>query len=124
MNILDTIIEHKMTENEERKKKIRLADLEKDPAFSSPALSLKRFLLDPQKTGIIAEFKRQSPSKGIINDKADVITITNAYTKFGASGLSVLTDQKFFGGCTEDLIKARANQVPILRKDFMVDEYQ
>jgi indole-3-glycerol phosphate synthase len=80
--------------------------------------------LDDSKTGIIAEFKRKSPSKGIINDKADVIEVTEAYTKNGASCLSVLTDENFFGGTTADLKKARINNIPILRKDFIVDEYQ
>ncbi|MEG9512172.1 indole-3-glycerol phosphate synthase TrpC, partial [Saccharopolyspora indica] len=74
-------------------------------------------------TGIIAEFKRKSPSKGIINDQADVLAVTSAYAT-AASGLSVLTDTAFFGGTTADLETARVNQVPILRKDFMIDEYQ
>ena len=81
-------------------------------------------MLDETKTGIIAEFKRKSPSKGIINDKAGVEEVTKAYTSFGASCLSVLTDEHFFGGSTQDLISARVNQVPILRKDFIIDEYQ
>ena len=87
-------------------------------------LSLRQFLLDDSKTGIIAEFKRKSPSKGIINGNADVIKITNTYSTFGASGLSVLTDENFFGGSKDDLIKARINNTPILRKDFMIDAYQ
>jgi indole-3-glycerol phosphate synthase len=124
MNILDTIIEHKVDEIAERKAKVSISDLEKTAFFSRKTLSLKKFLCDENKTGIIAEFKRKSPSKGIINDKADVVTITNAYTKFGASGLSVLTDEQFFGGTTSDLINARVNEIPILRKDFMIDEYQ
>jgi indole-3-glycerol phosphate synthase len=124
MNILDKIIEHKVDEVAARKKKVSVGDLEKTAGFSRKTLSLKQFLNDESKTGIIAEFKRKSPSKGIINDKVDVVTITNAYTKYGASGLSVLTDEEFFGGTTNDLVKARVNEVPILRKDFMIDEYQ
>ncbi|MEI9933694.1 MAG: indole-3-glycerol phosphate synthase TrpC [Ferruginibacter sp.] len=124
MNILDTIIEHKVDEVEERKRKVNLDALKKSNHFSRPTFSLKQFLLDENKTGIIAEFKRKSPSKGIINDKSDVLDITNAYTKHGASGLSVLTDEHFFGGTTDDIIKARVNNIPILRKDFMIDEYQ
>ncbi len=92
--------------------------------FGRPVLSLAQFLLDDTKTGIIAEFKRKSPSKGIINGAADVVEVTSAYAWHGASGLSVLTDEQFFGGSTADLIRARVNQVPILRKDFMIDEYQ
>jgi len=85
---------------------------------------LREFLLDPRKTGIIAEFKRRSPSKGPINENADVVDVTQEYVRGGASGLSVLTDERFFGGSIEDMDKARQNSVPILRKDFMIDEYQ
>jgi indole-3-glycerol phosphate synthase len=124
MNILETIVEFKKSEVENRKSKVRITDLEKRELFLQPALSLKDFLLDKSKTGIIAEFKRKSPSKGIINNKADVIEVTKGYTDNGASCLSVLTDEKFFGGSDEDLIKARINNIPILRKDFIIDEYQ
>jgi indole-3-glycerol phosphate synthase len=124
MNILDKIIEHKHTEVAERKKQTPVSELEQQAFFNRPVLSLAQFLLDDTKTGIIAEFKRKSPSKGIINGAADVVEVTSAYARFGASGLSVLTDEQFFGGSTADLIRARVNQVPILRKDFMIDEYQ
>ncbi|NII25803.1 indole-3-glycerol phosphate synthase TrpC [Pseudoflavitalea sp. X16] len=124
MNILDKIIAHKKIEVAERKAATSIADLEKSPAFSRPVLSLKQFLLDDSKTGIIAEFKRKSPSKGIINGDADVVAVTTAYAQHGASGLSVLTDTTFFGGSTEDLVKARVNNIPILRKEFIIDEYQ
>ena len=98
--------------------------LRKMPGFNRKAFSLKQFLLDESKTGIIAEFKRQSPSKGIINDTADVTEVTKAYTENGASCLSVLTDTQFFGGTNEDVLKARVNNIPILRKEFIIDEYQ
>jgi indole-3-glycerol phosphate synthase len=124
VNILDTIIAHKKKEVAERKERMSVAALEKQPLFARPVLSLRQFLLDESKTGIIAEFKRKSPSKGIINGNADVVAVTSAYANHGASGLSVLTDEMFFGGTTDDLVKARINQVPILRKDFIVDEYQ
>jgi len=124
MNILDTIIEHKKKEVAERKERVPVQELEKQPFFSRKTLSLKQFLLDDTRTGIIAEFKRRSPSKGIINANADVVAVTSAYAKYGASGLSVLTDEQFFGGSTADLIKARVNEIPILRKDFVIDEYQ
>lgn len=124
MNILDKIIAHKRIEVAERKALTSIADLEKSPAFARPVLSLKQFLLDDSKTGIIAEFKRKSPSKGIINGEADVVAVTTAYAQNGASGLSVLTDTDFFGGSTEDLVKARVNNIPILRKEFIIDEYQ
>ena len=124
MNILDKIIAHKRIEVEQRKAVTSMAELEQSPSYGRTVLSLKQFLLDDSKTGIIAEFKRKSPSKGIINGNADVVEVTSAYAKYGASGLSVLTDETFFGGSTEDLIKARVNNIPLLRKDFIVDEYQ
>ncbi len=80
--------------------------------------------MDPHKTGIIAEFKKKSPSKGIINAEASVESVTAAYTKYGASMISVLTDGPSFGGSAEDLKRARFNALPILRKDFILDPYQ
>ncbi|HTL06681.1 MAG TPA: indole-3-glycerol phosphate synthase TrpC [Chitinophagaceae bacterium] len=124
MNILDTIIAHKKNEVEERKRSRPAAMLEKTAFFQRPVLSLKEYLLDEEKTGIIAEFKRRSPSKGIINAQADVLAVTAAYTKYGASCLSVLTDEHFFGGSTADLEAARVQPLPLLRKDFVIDEYQ
>ncbi|WP_153800710.1 indole-3-glycerol phosphate synthase TrpC [Foetidibacter luteolus] len=124
MDILETIVAHKKTEVEAAKAKVSVDELKQRPAFGRPTLSLKQFLVDEKRTGIIAEFKRKSPSKGIINDKATVAEVTGAYEKYGASCLSVLTDEKFFGGSPADLIAARANNIPILRKDFMIDAYQ
>jgi len=124
MNILDKIVAHKRIEVESKKSKVKIEELKDSEFFSRKTLSLRQFLLDESKTGIIAEFKRKSPSKGIINGDADVVKITNAYSTFGASGLSVLTDENFFGGSKEDLLKARVNNTPILRKDFMIDAYQ
>lgn len=124
MNILDKIIEHKKAEVVAAKQIRPEAFLKELPGFSRQTFSLKQFLLDESKTGIIAEFKRQSPSKGIINDTADVVEVTKAYTKSGASCLSVLTDGKFFGGSNDDVQKARVNEIPILRKEFIIDEYQ
>jgi indole-3-glycerol phosphate synthase len=124
MNILDTIIEQKRKEMAARKEQTSVAELEKGKFFASPVLSLKQFVSDPSRTGIIAEFKRKSPSKGIINGTAKVEEVTAAYAKYGASGISVLTDKEFFGGTLDDLLAATINQVPLLRKDFMIDEYQ
>lgn len=124
MNILDKIVEHKKEEVKSQKSKVKIEELIDSQFFSGNTLSLREYLLDESKTGIIAEFKRKSPSKGVINGNADVVKITNAYSTFGASGLSVLTDENFFGGSKEDLIKARVNNTPILRKDFMIDAYQ
>ena len=124
MNILETIIEHKKAEVEERKLLVSETDLRNTDNFNRTCYSLIEKLNQNNTTGIIAEFKRKSPSKGFINEHADVIEITTGYTNAGAVCLSVLTDTDFFGGSTEDLIAARANQIPILRKDFIIDEYQ
>lgn len=124
MNILDKIIEHKKIEVAERKQQKPVSVLEQEPLFGRKVLSLKKYLLDETKTGIIAEFKKKSPSKGVINGDADVVAVTGAYASNGASCLSVLTDEQFFGGSTQDLLNARVNEIPILRKDFIIDEYQ
>ena len=123
-NILDIIIEYKKLEVARAKEITSLATLQQSENFNRQTISMRQFLLDENKTGIIAEFKRKSPSKGIINATATVEAVTAAYTKYGASALSVLTDEKFFGGNVEDLKKARINHIPILRKDFIIDAYQ
>lgn len=124
MNILDRIIQHK----QEQLAGLMFSNPEnslKDGAFFSRKCdSLKASLLRDGATGIIAEFKRKSPSKGFINKGANVSEVTAAYTKYGASGISVLTDEMFFGGSTNDLILARENSIPILRKDFIIKTYQ
>lgn len=125
MTILDRIVERKLKEIQSAKHKTSMIRLEESEMFSRECYSLREFILDQSKTGIIAEFKRASPSKGIINDKADVATVTKGYAHAGASAISVLTDQDFFNGRKRDLVEARkANTIPILRKDFMLDEYQ
>ena len=125
MNILDKIIAHKKEEVEKRKLLCPVKELEKSVYFTTPCVSLKQSLLDESKSGIIAEFKRKSPSKGIINKYASVEQTTAGYVKAGASALSILTDTEFFGGRNEDVtIARRLNSSPILRKDFMIDEYQ
>lgn len=125
MNILDKIVSRKKEEVALAKKMVSIKQLEAASAFNRTPLSFKDFLLDEKRTGIISEFKRRSPSKGLINGTATVETVTMAYNAAGASALSVLTDTDFFGGMADDLITARSvNQIPILRKDFMIDEYQ
>jgi indole-3-glycerol phosphate synthase len=124
-SILDKIVANKLKEVASAKNKTSFTQLEESEFFSRETYSFRDFLLDPSRTGIIAEFKRKSPSKGIINDKVKVATVTNAYAEAGASALSVLTDKQFFMGRKADLIRARqANTIPVLRKDFMIDEYQ
>jgi indole-3-glycerol phosphate synthase len=124
MNILEQIVAQKRKEVEQRKKEVGVAELEKQRFFTRRTYSLKQFIADPNKTGIIAEYKRRSPSKGVINDRDSVESVTRMYAAYGASGISVLTDQMFFGGSLDDLLAARDNDVPLLRKDFMIDEYQ
>jgi indole-3-glycerol phosphate synthase len=123
MNILDKINLHKKNEVAERKIHTPLEKLKQSAYYLRNCHSLKESIIE--KTGIIAEFKRKSPSKGIINDKVSVETVTVGYAAAGASGLSVLTDETFFGGTTQDLLTTRQyNEIPILRKDFIIDSYQ
>lgn len=124
MNILDTIIGYKRTEVAGQKAVAPAASLEKSAYFSRRPFSLKAALGDPGSTGIIAEFKRRSPSKGVINDRVSAADVTRGYTQAGAACLSVLTDRHFFGGGNADLVAARVNEIPILRKEFIIDEYQ
>jgi indole-3-glycerol phosphate synthase len=124
MNILEKIVAHKRTEVARRKEERSVAELEKERFFHRQTLSLKNSLLNEKTTGIIAEYKRRSPSKGIINNQDSVEAVTRAYFGYGASGISILTDHEFFGGSLDDLVSARDNAIPLLRKDFMIDEYQ
>ncbi len=123
MNILEKIVARKKEELKERKAMVAIEALQKMTHFNRTCLSTKAFLADPTRTGIIAEFKRQSPSKGLINGVANVVEVTGAYAQW-ASAVSVLTDMDFFGGRSEDLLAARVHEIPILRKDFMIDPYQ
>lgn len=126
MSILDTIIASKWKEVAEKKQQFSIKELEMKDFFARTCHSLSLSLTQPASTGIIAEFKRKSPSKGVINDRLTVTEVTQSYVKAGAACLSVLTDEPFFGGTYADFNEARlANpHTPILRKDFMVDEYQ
>jgi indole-3-glycerol phosphate synthase len=125
MNILEQIAANKQEELTEIKRRVPLRDLEKSQYFSRTRISLSENILNPAKTGIIAEFKRRSPSAGIINSGARIEEVTIGYSSLGASGLSILTEKKFFGGDLNDLLVARkVNSIPILRKDFIIDEYQ
>lgn len=125
MNILDTIVKRKKEEVAAAKFKVKESTLLNSEMFGRKCFSLSEFIVNPELSGIIAEFKRKSPSKPDINLQADVTKITSGYTKAGASGLSVLTDVDFFGGTDTDLQRARAtNEFPILRKDFVFDPYQ
>jgi indole-3-glycerol phosphate synthase len=123
-NILENIVSYKMQEIEKKKRDLPVGQLEKMPGFVRNVFSMKKFLRDTDRNGIIAEFKRKSPSKGVINDRVAIEEVTAAYTRYGASMISVLTDGPSFGGSSDDLDRARFNPIPILRKDFIVDAYQ
>lgn len=125
MSILDQIIEHKRKEVTERTSLYPVKLLEKSIYYPSPTVSLKKYLLRDDKSGIIAEIKRKSPSKGMINAYVSIERTSIGYMQAGASALSILTDKQFFGGSNDDLTKARKfNFCPILRKEFIIDEYQ
>jgi indole-3-glycerol phosphate synthase len=125
MNILEEIKQHKLREVAERKSLYHVKLLEQSIYFKLPPVSLRKHLGRPDLNGIIAEFKRRSPSKGVINQHSDVAVTCTGYIQAGATALSVLTDEKYFGGSTNDLRVAREmNHCPILQKDFIIDEYQ
>lgn len=124
MTILDKIIASKIIEVASRKATVKISALQKSPAFSRSCLSLKQSLLNSE-SGIISEFKRKSPSLGWIHEDADAVDITSGYAASGASGISILTDLEYFGGSSLDLMAARQFVTcPILRKDFIIDDYQ
>ena len=124
MTILDHIIIDKIKEVELRKKAFPTSYWEQSPMFDRKAISLSQ-RLQASPSGIIAEFKRRSPSRDNINSSLSVHTVAQGYEKAGVCGMSVLTDQKYFGGSLEDLIAARTvTQLPLLRKEFIIDEYQ
>jgi len=124
MNILDRIIADKKNEVALRKSLFPISYWEASPLFDRPLNRLSSRLRSSH-SGIIAEHKRRSPSKQTINTKLSVSEVVQGYDKAGACGLSILTDRKYFGGSLEDLNLARATTtLPLLRKEFIVDEYQ
>ena len=124
MNILDKIVADKRKEVDLKKSIIPRAQLEQSTLFNRNGKSLAK-ALRKSNTGIIAEHKRRSPSKNTINQNTNVGQVAIGYEKAGVCGMSVLTDIKYFGGSLEDLILARASvQMPLLRKEFIIDEYQ
>ena len=123
MNILREIVLNKRKEIHFLKKNRPISEIEKSQYFNKEVISLKKSLIE--KSGIISEFKRKSPSKPNINLDAEVITITRGYELSNSSGISILTDSKYFGGSNEDITSVRSEiNIPILRKDFILDEYQ
>ena len=123
-DILSEIIANKRFEVDLQKQSISLEQLQNSLETTVKQRSLKE-ALKSSSSGIIAEFKRRSPSKGWINRKAQAEDIVPGYANAGASAVSILTDEKFFGGNLKDIKDARPLiDIPILRKDFIVDEYQ
>lgn len=123
-DILDTIIAHKRVEVEKREQTVPVSQLYDVCRDLSPCVGMKESLA-ASPSGIIAEFKRRSPSKGWINEEADVRKVASAYSAHSAAAMSVLTDEAFFGGRLADLECARSEvRLPLLRKDFMISEYQ
>lgn len=123
-DILEEIIAYKRIEVAAQKEAVSIEQLIRLCDFDAPRISMKASLA-ASPTGIIAEFKRRSPSKGWIKQEADASVIPPAYERAGAAALSILTDEKFFGGSLKDIQVARPLvSLPILRKDFIIDEYQ
>jgi indole-3-glycerol phosphate synthase len=125
MTILDTIVEHKRMEVMKRKARKPLDQLKIRPFYNREPLSPMTYFKDTE-PNIIAEFKRRSPSKGVLSETIDPVPCVDAYMKAGAMAASVLTDRDFFGGTFRDLenVKSRVASIPLLRKDFMIDPYQ
>ncbi|WP_347924772.1 indole-3-glycerol phosphate synthase TrpC [Pontimicrobium sp. SW4] len=124
MDILSKIVLDKQKEVALKKEFIPITTLEKIPFFDRKTISLAQKLRNST-SGIIAEFKRRSPSKSIINDTANVDDVAIGYEHAGVCGMSVLTDEIYFGGTLDDLLIAREScNLPILRKDFIIDAYQ
>ncbi len=124
MNILDRIVADKRIEVDLKKSVISARQLEKSVLFGRSGSSLADALRSSS-SGIIAEHKPRSPSKSVINQGLNVSDVVYGYETAGASGVSVLTDGKYFGGSLDDLLLARASvEIPILRKEFIIDEYQ
>ncbi|AEM71176.1 Indole-3-glycerol-phosphate synthase [Allomuricauda ruestringensis DSM 13258] len=124
MNILDKIVADKRQEVDLKKSLITLPQLEASVMMERTSVSLAE-VLRKSNSGIIAEHKRRSPSKSVINQSLSIQDVAKGYTNAGACGISVLTDGKYFGGSLDDLVLARAStNIPILRKEFIIDEYQ
>lgn len=124
MDILEKIAASKREEVQEKKKILPIDFLEQLPHYNRKCYSLKA-RLEKDEAGVIAEFKRRSPSLPELNLIAEVEEVTKGYETAGASGISVLTDEIYFGGSLDDLVLAREIiAIPILRKDFIIDPYQ
>jgi indole-3-glycerol phosphate synthase len=124
MKILDNIISDKKIEIETLSKIVSISDLEKQKDFTKQCKSLKESI-KKSKSGIICEFKRKSPSNEKINYKSNISEVINGYEKAGAVGVSILTNKKYFDGSISDINEVKNNvDIPVLRKEFIISEYQ
>ncbi|MFT5847589.1 MAG: indole-3-glycerol phosphate synthase [Psychroserpens sp.] len=124
MDILTRIVNDKRLEVNLRKQLIPIKQLEQSILFERETISLAKKLKEST-TGIIAEHKRRSPSKQVINHDLNIFDVAQGYESAGVCGMSVLTDGKYFGGSLDDLLTARAScDMPLLRKEFIIDAYQ
>ncbi len=123
--ILDTIIANKKEELSETKRQVPFLDVKSMASHAEPARGFSKSLTGPGDIRLIAEVKKASPSKGVIRDEFDPVTIAKIYEESGASSLSVLTESRFFQGNLAYLgLIRKAVKLPLLRKDFIIDEYQ
>ncbi len=125
MNFLETIVEHKRSEVAQRKQKIRRSALEQMQYYHRPSLPFREALMNKEPFAIIAEIKRSSPSAGTLKNNVDPARLAQEYQVNGAAAISVLTDERFFSGTLNDLHDVRGTvTLPILRKEFIIDDYQ
>lgn len=123
MNILDKIVVDKRKEVEAKRSLFSIDFFKNSPLFKRETISLSESVLN--KSGVISEFKRRSPSRQNINSTSGVIEVVQGYENAGASGISVLTDTQYFGGALDDLMQVRNTvQIPVLRKEFIIDPFQ
>lgn len=125
MTILDRINEHKRLEVDRRRAQTSIRALQDNYGYRQDRRSLSTSILESKHFGIIAEFKRKSPSQDDINLEADPVAVTTGYQNAGAAGISCLTDVNFFGARSNDIDRVRASvDLPVIRKDFIIDRYQ
>ena len=123
--ILTEILAHKRQEVAEARRSLPLAELEAQARQAPRPRGFAARLAAPGGVALIAEFKRRSPSRGLLREAADPAAVARAYAEGGAACLSVLTDRRFFAGSLDDLAAVRrAVGLPLLRKDFVIDPYQ
>ncbi len=124
-NILEEVVAKRKATVQQLKSIVPMDTWKMMPLYHRKCISLKQSLLNEKGTGIIAEFKRASPSKGIINSTANIFDVVSGYELHGAAAASILTEPVYFKGNNDDIIGIRESiNIPILRKDFVFEEYQ